>query len=151
MNPIKLQLDIAHEVESHLKDKLERHFGCKVEHSKDYGSFPDWDLKADYGDGLILTYEVKADFMTAITGNVAVEVSRTLKGVTKPTCLSISKADYYVYFLYGAYYFIKTEDLRRLVDEKKYERMIHGVGDGGRANCALFKAKELLKNFKKYE
>lgn len=151
MYPIKLQLDIAHEIEAQFKSKLERHFGCEVEHSKDYGSFPDWDLKADYGSGLILTYEVKADFLTACTNRVCVEVSRTVNGVTKPTCLSISKADYYVYFVYGAFWLIKTEDLRRLVDDKKYLRMIYGVGDGNRANCALFDAKQLLKYFKKYE
>lgn len=151
MTPLRFQLDIAHEIETDFKNKIENDFGCVVEHSKDYGSFPDWDLKADYGYGLFVTYEVKADFMCSITGNVAVELSRTVNGVVKPTCLSISKADYYVYYVYGFFYIIKTEDLRKLVDDKEYFTIRHNMGDGQRASCAMFKAKHLLKHFKRYE
>ena len=60
-----------------------------------------------------VTIEVKEDFLWQRTGNVAVEYMQ--RG--KPTGISSSTADYYVYKLANAFYSIKRESLQAKLRE----------------------------------
>lgn len=60
-----------------------------------------------------VTIEVKEDFMYTKTGNVAIEYMQ--RG--KPTGISVSCADYYVYKLSSDFYSIKCDTLKQKLKE----------------------------------
>jgi hypothetical protein len=98
------------------------------------GCFKPYDIKVVNGD-ITTTYEIKADRMTAKTGNVVIEYACN----GKPSGITSSEADYWVYFIVGTDEYIKisTADLRQLITDKKYTRSLKG-GDGWRSQMYLF-------------
>jgi len=138
----------AHQIENKLADIFRNNCNCTVTTSQEFGSFPDWDLSIKYNEeNITRTIEVKNDKMTSITGNIAVEYQRTMKdGKVKPTCISISKSDLYAYHFDGNFYIIDTDELRRMIEQKKYFHTVHNSGDGGRASCYLFKKEVFLQS-----
>ena len=98
------------------------------------GCFKPYDIKVMNGD-ITTTYEIKADRMTARTGNVVIEY----KCNGKPSGITSSEADYWVYFIVGTQEYIKipTNVVRQFILEKKYKNSISG-GDGYRSHMYLF-------------
>jgi len=98
------------------------------------GCFKPYDIKVMNGD-ITTTYEIKADRMTARTGNVVIEY----KCNGKPSGITSSEADYWVYFIVGTEEYIKipTNVVRQFILEKKYKNSISG-GDGYRSHMYLF-------------
>jgi len=98
------------------------------------GCFKPYDIKVMNGD-ITTTYEIKADRMTARTGNVVIEY----KCNGKPSGITSSEADYWVYFIVGTTEYIKipTNVLRQFILEKKYKNSVSG-GDGYRSQMYLF-------------
>jgi hypothetical protein len=141
-------LAAAHEVENKLAEIFRQNYDCTVTTSQDKGSFPEWDLSIFFKDeNFTRTVEVKHDKMASVTGNIAVEYQRTMKdGTVRPTCISISQSDLYAYYFDGTFYIIDTDELRRMIADKKYFYTVHNSGDGQRASCYLFKKEEFLKH-----
>ena len=77
-----------------------------------------------------ITIEIKEDFQCFRTGNMALEFSSW----DRPAGITTTDADYYIHKFHmrdGLEYWItKTSDLKRLVSEKKYSRIVNG-GDKG--------------------
>ena len=98
------------------------------------GCFKPYDIKVMNGD-ITTTYEIKADRMTARTGNVVIEY----KCNGKPSGITSSEADYWVYFIVGTEEYIKipTNVVRQFILDKKYTKKIKG-GDGYRSHMYLF-------------
>lgn len=65
--------------------------------SADY-AFSEYDIKFFMCDGSIETHEVKVDYISATTGNIAIEYQQFREGIMKKTGISKSKANYYAIF-----------------------------------------------------
>jgi hypothetical protein len=98
------------------------------------GCFKPYDVWIEYNDERT-TFEVKADRMTERTGNIVIEYECN----GKPSGITATKADFWAYFIHntGVYYMIHTDDIKRLIEEKKYTKTIRG-GDGWRACMYVF-------------
>ena len=141
-------LQEAHAVENLLGEQFKSKHNCIVTTSQDKGSFSDWDVSIEFLDyDTTRTFEIKHDKQTYRTGNVAVEWQRTMKdGSVRPTCISISKADVWAYYINSTFYLIDTEDLRQMIREEKYSRIMHNAGDGNRASIYLFSKEVFIKH-----
>jgi hypothetical protein len=127
-------LEDGHRAEEEVLEKLATYFKVKKEdiercHNKDF------DLNiAKLG----LTFEVKNDLMAAKTGNIAIEYE--CRG--KPTCLAISKADFWIYKFDGSLWVVPTKLLRqKLFKEKRYFRQVTGGDKGSNTRMFLVKTK----------
>jgi hypothetical protein len=102
----------------------------------------DYDILAVI-DGERFTIEVKEDFMCSFTGNVALEFE--CRG--KPSGINTSKADYYIYIIHSKrngkkikeYMRYKIDDLKVMVKDKKYFRIVSGGDPGSNTKNYLFK------------
>jgi len=77
--------------------------------------------------GSVKTIEIKEDFLCQDTGNVAVE----FKCRGNDSGIAATEADFYLYKVHEIgfqvhYYLIKTEDLKKLIKEKFYHRIVNG-------------------------
>jgi hypothetical protein len=99
---------------------------AKIEKSKNN----DYDIKVSVPSSKV-TYEVKTDLLVNETGNVAVEMEKTIAGEKKKSGLSVSKADFYVYKLIRDAYFyvIATDDLRKFIAENSFREEVGGDRD----------------------
>jgi len=105
--------------------------------------FKDWDFWLRSGDTKVF-YEVKKDKMTKRTGNVAIEFECS----GKPSGISTTKADNYLYFIEGenVYYEIPVDYIKQVIAENKYKRKVRG-GDDYRSHCYLF-AREVFDDYR---
>ena len=71
-------------------------------------------------DTLITTFEVKADMMSTKTGNFFIE----FVSYGKPSGISATEADYWVLYHINQFIIIKTIHLKKLIEEKKYDRIL---------------------------
>ena len=139
-------LPIAQKTEKQVAVFLEKRFsGLKFVRDCDNS---DYDLEFDL-QGSSLTVEVKEDFTCKKTGNVGVEFS--CRG--KDSGIRVSKAHYYLYKVHRpdgdvSVYWIKTKDLKTMVQEEKYFRIVSGGDPGSNSMCYLFKLNEIERNFK---
>ncbi len=118
---------------------LERQ-GMIVTSTQDLGKFSGYDLTVKACEACRLnTVEVKYDKMSNSTGNVAVELYKTVSGAIQPSGLSATQANRIVYIFPDdpTYYIIDTHILKSFVDNKLYKRTVNG-GDGNRVTLALF-------------
>jgi hypothetical protein len=108
----------------------------KVEFAPDK-QFKDWDVKITVG-WIERTYEIKRDFKSQETWNIALEI----KCNWKPSGIFASKADFIIYCLNENefYWQSRWELLYRIADIAKYKTM---WWDGERAEMYII-AKELL-------
>ena len=108
----------------------------KVEFAPDT-QFKDWDVKITVG-WIERTYEIKRDFKSQETWNIALEI----KCNWKPSGIFASKADFIIYCLNENefYWQNRWELLYRIADINKYKTM---WWDGERAEMYII-AKELL-------
>ena len=97
------------------------------------GAFSDWDVKIKR-DGLEGTYEVKADRLSAKTGNLCIEYQCR----EKPSGIATTKALFYAYFVVKGKehdcYIIPVERLKKMIDEGKFKK---GATDYGRTQFFL--------------
>jgi hypothetical protein len=108
------------------------------------GYFKEYDIKCNWGD-YEYTVEVKADRMTNRTGNICVEFECS----GKPSGILTTTSNYYAYFEIinekeYILYFLKTKILKKMIEKKKYHRIVF---------CDNFKNKAYLFNknhFEKY-
>jgi hypothetical protein len=144
-NNFKNDLAEANELENKLAEILRTKYKMEnvtTSSSIIDGSFSDYDVKGDQ-DGVEISFEVKQDKLVSTTGNIAVETHRILAdGTKRDTCISVSKADAFVYYFNSTFYAINTAKLKELTENKP---VVNG-GDGMRSRCALIKKEEFLKH-----
>lgn len=138
----------AHIIENKLGQMFSTKHDCIVETSQDKGSFSEYDVKIFFKDkSEEITFEVKQDKMTLITQNIAVEYQRTLaSGEIRPTCISISKADVWAYWVQNTFWLIDRIALQKMIKDKKYKMIKYNAGDGGRASIYLFDKNVFFKH-----
>lgn len=140
--PQQFKEDVKHasKMEYHFIDILKKNGYSFVEKSEEGNSY--YDIKS-IKNGKTLTFELKEDMQTATTGNIAIEVSKEINGITMPSCLSITTSDIYIMKIskgkFFKYYFIETKKLRMFINNKNFE-IIKG-GDKNRSNLVLIPEK----------
>jgi hypothetical protein len=104
----------------------------------EFGHTNAYDIKAKINNK-IYTFEVKEDFTCERTGNVGMEFE--CRG--KPSGISVSKADYYVYKIHSKhgikFYLYNTSDLKRMIEDNQYFRVVNGGDVGSGSMNYLFK------------
>jgi len=100
--------------------------------------FKYWDFKLLDNEGNWTTYEVKAQRNTEKYNTLIIEYEYR----NKPSGITTSTADYYIVYSAdsGRVWTIKSEDLRTLIKEEKYERIL----ECGNGKCYTFST-ELFK------
>jgi len=131
-------LEFGKKYETKFLDYLEYNDVDSVEPCPPTSRFDDWDVRVKKGDKYT-TYEIKADKLSAKTGNFCIEYERsnTPSGLTKTT------ADYYGYFVVGdkeTCYVIPTDVLR--TDCAKEGVKSIRCGDGYRARAYLLRVSD---------
>lgn len=102
-----------------------------------------FDLEVLTTDSKRVTIELKHDMMYSKTGNLGVEFASW----GKPSGIAVTEADYWCFALEDGFWTIKTEELRRLIDENWYFRVAVGGDVGSNTHMYLFKGpvlKELM-------
>lgn len=131
-------LAIAEETETDISQLLAKRYNMEVVkrcHDSRYDI-----LMRKQSDGKLFSFEVKEDFTHARTGNIGLEFE--CRG--KPSGISVSKSDYYIYKLHNrnktvSVYLIRTDTLKWMVQEKKYFRIVNGGDEGSNSMCYLFR------------
>jgi hypothetical protein len=109
--------------------------GFKASTTQDKGHYSGYDLIINDKT----TIELKVDYESELTGNIAVEVSKVINGKEQKSGLSITSADYYVYHLPNEpniFYFIQTNKLKVIKD--KAFNMVRG-GDNNSVWLRLYR------------
>lgn len=109
----------------------------------------DYDIRMKTDSGNIVTYEIKEDFTCKRTGNIGLEYH--CRG--KPSGISVSKADYYLYKVHEPngeknMYAIETSNLKKMIDNKLYHRIVNGGDPGSNSMNYLFRLNVIKENFK---
>ena len=133
-------LPVAVETEKDVAQILAKIYEARIlkfEHSNKY------DILARI-KGNDYTFEVKEDFMTCKTGNVALEFE--CRG--KPSGIQTSQADFYVYKIHGKngihYYLFKKENLLKMISNE-VSRIVNGGDEGSNSMNYLFKYETFIK------
>jgi hypothetical protein len=104
----------------------------------DFGHTNAYDIRARV-NGKIFTFEIKEDFTCERTGNVGIEFE--CRG--KPSGIAVSKADFYIYKIHTSngikIYLFKTKQLKGMITEEKYFRVVNGGDVGSGSMNYLFK------------
>jgi len=110
----------------------------KFEHSNKY------DILARI-KGKEYTFEVKEDFMSWKTGNVALEFE--CRG--KLSGFNTTEADYYIYKIHGKngihFYLFKIENILKMVSDKAWFRVVNGGDKDSNSMNYLFKYETFIK------
>lgn len=123
-----------------LENKL--HFtNIEINTSKNYRTLKAYDITAVNKNGQKVYFEVKNDFKSVKTGNIAIEFE--CNGL--PSGINSTTSDFCVYIGLNEVYIIKTKKLREIIDRKLYFRTVSG-GDGNLAKMYLFK-KSVIKEY----
>ena len=132
----KADLKIAQKTELRVAELMEQEYNCEILEFNDDNKY-DLLLTDEYGEPH--TIEIKEDFMCKYTGNVSLEYES--RG--KLSGISISKADEYIYVIHTEndieYWYFDTKDLREMVDQQKYFRIVNGGDKGSNTMNYLFK------------
>lgn len=103
----------------------------------EYGHTNAYDIKTKV-NGKIFTFEVKEDFTCERTGNVGLEFE--CRG--KPSGIGVSKADFYIYKIHSKhgikFYLYKTSQLKNMIANKYYFRIVNGGDVGSNSMNYLF-------------
>jgi hypothetical protein len=110
------------------------------------GNFKDYDIKVFKKNGQKFTYEIKADKLISVFGNICIEFN--CRG--KPSGIETSKANFWCIFnvvnndKYELYKIRRTQILN-MIKDKKYKRITSG-GDDYQSKLYLFD-KNLFKDY----
>lgn len=142
----KSDLSETQKKEIDFAEKLNKHYGAV--RVGEFGKDNKWDMVfVSLKDGRSnISFEMKSDSMAKNTGNIAIEFH--CRG--KPSGISTSKADYYVYQIergkVSDYYLIGVLELKRIIAEKLYFRKVSGGDKGSNTRMYLFKLKVFAKH-----
>jgi len=137
------ELDLAQAklIEKEFVTILKEHQNIKrVEFNNDYL----YDVLIETEEG-IKTYEIKHDKMSNKTGNLALEFHS--RG--KPSGISTSQADFWIYKLEDGFYKISLNELKQLVNDKKYIRTVSGGDMGSFTRMYLFSLQVIKPSMEK--
>lgn len=138
----KKDLPVAVETEKEAATLLERLYGAKI---IDFCNSNKYDILAEIQNRKY-SFEIKEDFMSWKTGNVALEFE--CRG--KPSGIEISQADFYIYKIHGKkgirFYLFKTNSLKKMVDRKEFFRVVNGGDEGSNSMNYLFKYETFIKH-----
>lgn len=109
----------------------------------------DYDIRMKTDLGNIITIEIKEDFTCRKTGNIGLEYH--CRG--KPSGISVSKADIYLYKVHEPngeknMYAIKTSNLKKMIENELYHRIVNGGDPGSNSMNYLFRLNVIKENFK---
>jgi len=138
-NTFKTDLERSQTIERRLCDIITQ-TGYKAETTQDKGNYSGYDIIINNRK----TIELKVDYESKRTGNIAVEVSKVINDEEQKSGLSITTADYYVYHLPDEpnnFYFILTKNLKAIKD--KAFRMVRG-GDNNAVWLRLYRKEVFL-------
>lgn len=132
--------------------KYERETLKYVEHDTfkfSEGYCKEWDLEV-MKDGVKTIFEVKSERYSGHSGNICVEYAYN----SKPSGVRATTANIWVHFAImtdGSHvcYFIPIDDLKQLVDDKKYIKNIVAGGDGKKSSFYIFRMIDLERWIKK--
>ena len=134
-------LPTAKETEREVAKIIENAYDAKILKFEDTNEY---DILANI-KGKDYKFEIKEDFMTCKTGNVALEFE--CRG--KPSGIQISEADFYIYKIHSGngthFYLFKTSILKGMVAERKYFRIVNGGDKGSNSMNYLFKYETFIK------
>lgn len=80
-----------------------------------------------------IKFEVKRDGMAKKTGNVAVEFECN----GKPSCLSVTEAQIWIYQIGEDFWWVPTDDLKAYLNDETIKHKIVMGGDGNRSKLLL--------------
>lgn len=130
----KTDKPIADKTEKEVADILRATYNAVI---LDYGHTNAYDIRTRV-NGKVFTFEVKEDFTCERTGNVGIEFE--CRG--KPSGISVSKADFYIYKIHSKYgvkfYLYKTSQLKNMIANKYYFRVVNGGDVGSNSMNYLF-------------
>ena len=130
-------LSNAKETEKKAVEKIAKLLDIKsVSFNDDYK----YDIKVETEHGF-RTYEVKEDLMSAVTKNSAVEFE--CRG--KPSGISTTEADFWIYKFEDGFYQIRTAKLKELIELNLYFKVVSGGDKGSNTKMYLFRL-PTLKN-----
>lgn len=130
-------LAVATKTEREVGEFLESKYNLKVlEHNNDNR----YDLLVENQTGYRIGIEIKEDFMSHSTGNIAIEYHS--RG--KPSGISVTQAEIYIYKVVypdGRYELLsaKVDDIRKAISESKYFRVVNGGDAGSNTKMYLFR------------
>lgn len=132
------------QIGENLIKKLFEQKGIKVDTntSKDYKTLKEYDLLLNN----MVKVEVKTDYLLGKTPNFCIEIECN----NKPSGITSTKSILFIYIApeLKKIYVFKTKDLLKLVNDKKYKRLVNG-GEGNRAKLALFPFNTVVNEAKK--
>ncbi len=134
-------LETAKQTEQEIAMGLEKNYGVKAIDEMSVTS--KWDRSFRTKSGNTIAIEMKEDFMWEKTGNTVIE----FESRGKPSGIRVTEADWFIYRLRGSphkHYIFKTTRLKKLIDEKKYERIVVGGDEGSETKMYLFGLDVLL-------
>lgn len=135
-------LPIAKETEKEIALMLEKEYNAEI---LEFENTNKYDIKACI-KGEEVTFEVKEDFTCERTGNIGLEFG--CRG--KPSGIETSQADFYIYKIhtkdYGIKYVIhKVSEIKRMIADKEYFRIVNGGDIGSNSMNYLFKYDTFIK------
>jgi hypothetical protein len=134
-------LTVARKTETEVGELLRQLYDAKI---IEFCISNKYDILAEIKNGQY-SFEVKEDFMSWRTGNVALEFS--CRG--QPSGILISKADFYVYKIHGKegvrFYLFKTANLLKMISDNAYIRIVNGGDKGSNSMNYLFKYETFIK------
>jgi hypothetical protein len=109
----------------------------------------DYDILMEFSNGKQVTIEIKEDFTCEKTGNIGVE----FESWGRKTGIQISKADFYLYKIHRpdgkkGVYIIPTDNLKEMINNKLYHRIVTGGDPGSYSKNYLFRLDVVKENFK---
>jgi len=126
---------IADETEKQVAEILRTTYNAVI---LDYCHTNAYDIRARVNNKEF-TFEVKEDFTCERTGNVGIEFE--CRG--KPSGINVSKADYYIYKIHTGsgikIYLFKTSQLKNMIENELYFRIVNGGDVGSGSMNYLFK------------
>ena len=132
----KLDLPVALATEHEVADLLVRFYGAEILAFEDTNLY---DISAIIKEKKY-SFEVKTDFISEKTGNIAIEYFS--RG--KPSGISTTQADFYVYVIntikkQDYCYIIKVSKVKELIENKLFFRSVDGGDKDSHTLCYLFK------------
>lgn|SRR5574337_1405642 len=139
----KKDFSIAIETENEVSRNLLSFYGLRTTETCDDNRY---DLKVINPAGNVFTVEVKEDFTCERTGNVGVE----FKCRGKPSGISVSKADVYIYKLHTKlgiqFYMINTSKIKDMVGKHLYKKIVMGGDPNSGSMNYIFDLRVFAKN-----
>jgi hypothetical protein len=90
-----------------------------------------------------IKYEIKSDRLVSQTGNIVIE----FESRRNPSGVMTTEADVWVYEINGDFWLISVKNLKNLIKNEKYDRIVHG-GDNNTSKMYLFNWNNIKNEFK---